>query len=164
MDRLQADKVLAAIGALEHQMAEVEELCHQEQKLIEEYRSRELERLQKKRAWLVFNLEAWVRTTGEKTIRLIHGICKLRKGRDKVEIVSMDLFLKVGSELGLVRTVPEQVEPDIRAISRVRQAHRGNSCWHRNHPGRKRTFHTQSMGRPNGNDEQRRRNRRLNWD
>jgi hypothetical protein len=116
MDRLRADATLAAIGVLECEMGEVEELCNQEIRLIEEYRCRELERLEMKRSWLLFNLEAWVRATSEKTIRLIHGVCKIRKGRDKVAIVSMEEFLKVGPGLKLVRTVPERREPDMRAI------------------------------------------------
>ena len=117
LDRLRADATLAAIKIVERQMGDVKELCDQESKLIEEYRSRELERLDKKRIWLVFNLEGWARSTGEKTIRLIHGLCKIRKGRDKVVVVASDKFMKVGPGLNLVRFVPEQMVPDLRAIA-----------------------------------------------
>jgi hypothetical protein len=117
MDRLRADAALAAIGVLERQMGEVQELCEREMRLIEEYRSRELERLDKKRSWLLLNLEGWARSTGEKTIRLIHGFCKIRKGRDKVAVIAIDEFMKVGPGLKLVRTVPEQIVPDLRAIT-----------------------------------------------
>jgi hypothetical protein len=116
VNRLRADQILAAIGTLEEGMAEANELCDKELKLIEEYRANELSRLDKKRGWLVFQLESWARSTGEKTIRLIHGTCKLRKGRDKVAVVALDEFLKIGSNLKLVRSVPEQVTPDIQAI------------------------------------------------
>ena len=116
MDRLRADQILSAIGKLEEGMADVNDLCDKEIKLIEEYRANELSRLDKKRGWLVFQLESWARSTGEKTIRLIHGICKLRKGRDKAVVVALDAFLKVGPKLKLVRTIPEQITPDIQAI------------------------------------------------
>jgi hypothetical protein len=116
MDRLRADQILAAIGKLEEGMAEVNELCEKELKLVEEYRANELARLDKKRGWLVFNLDGFMRSTGEKTLRLPHGSLKLRKGRDKVAVVALEEFLKVGSKLKLVRSVPEQITPDIQAI------------------------------------------------
>ncbi len=116
MDRVQSDRMLAAIAALEEDMAEVNELCDKELKLIEEYRANELARLDKKRSWLVFNLDGFMRSTGEKTLRLPHGSLKLRKGRDKVAVVALDEFLKIGSKLKLVRSVPEQITPDIQAI------------------------------------------------
>jgi len=116
MDRLRADQILAAISKLEEGMAEVTDLCEKELKLIEEYRANELARLDKKRSWLVFNLDGFMRSTGEKTLRLPHGSLKLRKGRDKVAVVALDEFLKIGPRLKLVRSVPEQVMPDIQAI------------------------------------------------
>jgi phage host-nuclease inhibitor protein Gam len=116
MDTLRADQILAAIGKLEEGMYDVNQLCDKELKLIEEYRSNELARLDKQRSWFVFNLDGFMRSTGEKTLRLPHGILKLRKGRDKVAITALDQFLAVGSKLGLVRTVPEEIAPDLQAI------------------------------------------------
>jgi hypothetical protein len=116
MDRLRADQILAAISKLEEGMAEVNDLCEKELNLIEEYRANEVARLDKKRSWLVFNLDGFMRSTGEKTLRLPHGALKLRKGRDKVAVVALDEFLKIGPKLKLVRSVPEQVTPDIQAI------------------------------------------------
>jgi hypothetical protein len=116
IDRLRADQILAAIAKLEAGMAEVNDLCEKELKLVEEYRANELARLDKKRSWLVFNLEGFMRASGEKTVRLPHGSLKLRKGRDKAAVVALDEFLKVGPQLGLVRTVPEELAPDLQAI------------------------------------------------
>ena len=116
LDRLQADALLRAVGKIESQMADVNDLCDSEMKLIEEYRSNELARLDKKRSWLSFNLEGFARSTGEKTLRLPHGVLKLRKGRDKVAVVAMEDFLKVAGTLGLVKTVPESFAPDNQAI------------------------------------------------
>jgi hypothetical protein len=116
MDKLRADQLLSAVAVIESQMTDVNELVEKEMKLLEEYRANELSRLDKKRAWLLFNLEGYARSSGEKTIRLPHGVLKLRKGRDKVVVVAMEEFLKVAGKLGLVRKVPESIEPDSQAI------------------------------------------------
>jgi Bacteriophage Mu Gam like protein len=116
VDRLRADQILAAIGKLEEGMYDVNQLCDKELKMIEEHHSNELARLDKKRSWFVFNLDGFMRSTGDKTLRLPHGILKLRKGRDIVAITALDQFLIVGSKLGLVRTVPEEIAPDLQAI------------------------------------------------
>jgi hypothetical protein len=121
MDRLRADQLLAAVSVLEEQMANVNDLVDKEIRLLEEYRSNELSRLHKKRSWLLFNLEAFARSSGEKTLRLPHGTLKMRKGRDKVAVVAMEDFLKVAGKLGLVRSVPESITPDNQAIlNRIR--------------------------------------------
>ena len=121
MDRLRADQLLAAVSILEEQMANVNDLVEKETRLLEEYRSSELSRLDKKRSWLLFNLEAFARSSGEKTLRLPHGVLKMRKGRDKVAVVAMEDFLKVAGKLGLVRSVPESITPDNQAIlNRIR--------------------------------------------
>ena len=116
MDRLTCDKMLATITVLEEQMAGANELVDKEIRLLEKYRSNELSRLEKKRSWLVFNLDGFMRNSVEKTIRLPHGTLKLRKGRDKIAVVSLEKFLAIGEKLGLVRTVPESAAPDIQAI------------------------------------------------
>ena len=116
VDKLRADQLLAAIAVLETQMNDVNDLVDKEMQLLEQYRSSELARLDKKRSWLVFNLEGFARSTGEKTIRLPHGILKLRKGRDRVAVVVMEEFLKKAQALGFLRTVPESYTPDTQAV------------------------------------------------
>jgi hypothetical protein len=120
-DRLKADQALAAVAKLESQMADVNKLCDDEIALIENYRKNELERLEKKRSWILFNLEGFARqqmeATGEKSLRLPHGTLALRKGRDKVEVENFDTFLKVAARYGLLRVSPEKKEPDLTAIS-----------------------------------------------
>ena len=116
MDRMRADQLLTAVSVIECHMADANELVDKEIRLLEEYRSKELGRLDKQRSWLVFNLDGYMRSTGDKTLRLPHGILKLRKGRDKVAITALDQFLAVGPKLGLVRTVPEEHAPDLQAI------------------------------------------------
>ena len=121
MDRLRADQLLAAVSILEDQMANANDLVNKEIRLLEDYRSSELGRLDKQRSWLLHNLEAFARSSGEKTLRLPHGVLKMRKGRERVSVVEMDAFLKVAGKLGLVRSVPESITPDNQAIlNRIR--------------------------------------------
>ncbi len=116
MTKLRADQLLMAIRTLEDQMAEVDRLFQEELQIIEQYRSAEGERLQKKLNWLVWNLDQFMRSTGEKTINLPHGIIKLRVGRDKVEITDLQRFLECKESQKLLRTIPESFQPDISAI------------------------------------------------
>jgi len=116
MNKLRADQMLAGIEKLDEQMNDVIKLADDEIALIEEYRTQELEKLDKKRSWLTFNLEGYIRSTGEKTITLPHGQIKLRQGRQKVQVIDMDKFLKVGDRYNLFRKIPESIEPDLQAI------------------------------------------------
>jgi len=121
MDRLRADQLLSAVSVLEGQMSDVNELVDKEITLLEGYRSNELSRLERKRSWLVFNLDGFMRSTGQKTVRLPHGELRLRKGKDRIAVVAMDKFLAIGKKLGLLRSVPESFSPDIQAIlSRIK--------------------------------------------
>jgi len=116
MNLQQANHMLKAVEVLESKMADVNTLADDEIKLIEEYRSRELARLDKQRSWLLFNLESFARSTGEKTIRLVHGVLRLRKGRDRIAVVEIEKFLPLGKKLGLLETVPETTTPNNKAI------------------------------------------------
>ena len=61
LDLLKSDQLLMAISKLESQMNEVNKLADDEIALIENYRKNELERIEKKRSWLLFNLEGFTR-------------------------------------------------------------------------------------------------------
>jgi hypothetical protein len=116
VNKLRADQLLMAVSTLDTEMADVHKLADDEIQLIENYRAKELARLDKKRSWLLWNLEQFMRSTSEKTIRLPHGTLKVRKGRDRVAIVAMEKFLSVANKLGLLRKVPEAYNPDNSAI------------------------------------------------
>jgi hypothetical protein len=116
VNKLRADQLLMAVSTLDTQMAEVNELADDEIQLIEQYRTTEIARLDKKRSWLLWNLEQFMRSTSEKTIRLPHGTLKMRKGRDRIAIVAMEKFLAVANKLKLLRKVPEEYNPDNAAI------------------------------------------------
>ena len=119
-DRKRADYALGILAKLDAQKDEANKLADEEVKLIEHYRSTELERLDKKRSWILFQLEQFMRrqaeATGEKSVRLVKGILSLRKGRDRIEIENQEEFMKVASGLGLLRTSDPKKEPDLKAI------------------------------------------------
>jgi hypothetical protein len=129
LDLLKADQLLMAVSKLESQMNEVNKLANDEIALIENYRNNELERIEKKRSWLLFNLEGFARqqceANGSKSIRLPHGSLALRKGRDKVEIDNLEVFMKVAARHGLLRITPEKKDPDLQAISAWIKLHGG---------------------------------------
>lgn len=116
MNKLRADQLLMAITVLESKMDDVNKLCDDEMQIIESYREAEIAKLEKKRSWLTWNLEQFIRSTNEKTIILPHGAIKLRLGRDKVEVSNMETFLKKASTLGFLKAIPESYEPDMQKI------------------------------------------------
>ena len=117
MTKLRADQLLMAIQVLEEQQADVDKLFQEELKIIEDYRFAEQERLQKKVNWLVWNLEQYMKSTGEKTLNLPHGILKLRMGRDKIQMADLQQFLAEAGNQKFLKTVPESFQPDVLAIS-----------------------------------------------
>jgi phage host-nuclease inhibitor protein Gam len=123
-DRLKCDLTLAALQKIQDELDNVNKLADDEVKMIEEYRTKELERLSKKMSWLSKFLEDYTRQSGEKTIKLPHGIMKLRQGRDKVEIENEAEFMKVAKEKGLTRTKPSKEEPDLVAILEFVKKHK----------------------------------------
>lgn len=114
-DALKADLSLREITRLTNELDQANKVADEEIAFIEEYRKRELERIQKQIDWQARNLEAYARSTDTKTVRLPHGILKLRQGRDKVEIDDKESFMKL-TDASLLRTVPESKQPDLARI------------------------------------------------
>ncbi len=116
MNKLRADQLLMAITVLETKMEDVDRLVDEEIHIIESYRKSEFAKLEKKCSWLTWNLEQFIRSTNEKTIKLPHGAIKLRLGRDKVEVSNMETFMKQAPKLGFLKVIPESYEPDLQKI------------------------------------------------
>jgi hypothetical protein len=114
--KLRADQLLMAISILEIKSDEINTMVDAEVALFEEYRSTEIAKLDKKMSWLAFQLEGFMKSTGEKTLALPHGELKMRKGRDKIEITDMERFLPIAQAKGLLRAIPESYEPDMRVL------------------------------------------------
>ena len=116
LDKLRADQLLQTIGVIENKMEEVNHLATEEIKIIEFFRASELGKLERQRSWLAWNLEQYIRSTNEKTIRLPHGAIKVRQAREKTVVSNMENFLLVAGKNGLLRHIPESYEPDLQAI------------------------------------------------
>jgi len=117
LDRAQADRLLMALHKLDSDTAEIESTAEAEVNLIESWKRDECSRIEKKRTYLCWQLEQYIKSTDQKTITLAHGSIRLRLGRDKVEIVDIDQFMKAAKKYGLLRTYPEYQEPDLRAVA-----------------------------------------------
>lgn len=115
-DRLKADQLLQLAAKLEDELAGVNKLADDEVALIEGYRQSETARLQRKLDFIAWQLQQFAQGTGEKTIRLVRGVLKMRQGRDRCEISDESAFLKVAGRLGLLRTVPAESKPDLTSL------------------------------------------------
>ena len=116
MSKVKADQLLMAIQVLEDKAEDLDKMVDEEIKIMEEYRQTEQERLNKRLRWLVWNLEQFMRTTGEKTVNLPHGTMKLRLGRDKVEITDLQQFLDNKVNQKFLKVIPESYQPDTQEI------------------------------------------------
>ena len=113
MNKVMADRALAAIKVLEEQADEATAVAEEEFSLIDQWRQSELMKIQKKISWLSWNLENFVKATSIKTLNLVHGTIKIRMGKNRIEVVDLEKFLPVGQRLGLVRRIEEHFEPDL---------------------------------------------------
>ncbi|MFN0157076.1 MAG: host-nuclease inhibitor Gam family protein [Bacteroidota bacterium] len=116
LDKLRADQLLMAVKVLEGQLADVNRLADDEIQIIEQYRTSEAERVQKKMRWLLWNLEQFMRSTDVKTLTLPHGVLKLRLGRDKVDVTDLNTFLNDPSNQQFLKLVPESYQPNLTTL------------------------------------------------
>jgi phage host-nuclease inhibitor protein Gam len=128
MNKLRADQALAAIAVIEEKIAETEQIAQQETDLITNWKESETAKLQNKINWLTFNLEKFIRGTGDATIALAHGTIKIRKSRDKIDIVDLQKFSAVGQRHGLLRHIDAKDEPDMNAIRAFIKLNGGKPC------------------------------------
>ena len=111
------DLLLLQIQQLQDQIAYNFGEAEKEVKIINHWALNKNHALQVKIEWMEKKLEAFIREHQSKTIDLPHGVIKLHKKQDKVEITDMELFLKhAPSEVMMV--IPEQVKPDLTMLKR----------------------------------------------
>jgi hypothetical protein len=115
MNRVSADQILAAVSVIDREMEEVSTTCRKEIELIKGWEVREMDRLDRKRAWLLMNLEMYLKDSGLRSLRCPHGEARFRKLRDRIQVTSLEEFLVQGMKLGLVRS-KEAHSPDLQAI------------------------------------------------
>lgn len=116
MNKIRADQALTAIAIMEDKIDEIEQIAQQEIDLVTSWKEVETTKLQNKINWLSFNLEKFIRGTGDSTIALAHGTIKIRKSRDKIEIVDLQKFATIGQRHGLLRHINATDEPDLNAL------------------------------------------------
>ena len=92
MNKLRADQALAAIGVIEDKIAEIKQIAQQEIELINSWKEAETTKPKTKSTGLCFNLEKYISGTADNTVTLAHGAIKIRKSRDKIEIVDLKKF------------------------------------------------------------------------
>ncbi len=116
MNKIRADEALAAIALIEEKIKEIEQIAQQEIDLYTNWKDSETAKLQNKINWLSFNLEKFIRSTGDPTITLAHGTIKIRKSRDKIDIIDLQKFTVIAQRHGLLRHIDAKDEPDMNAI------------------------------------------------
>jgi hypothetical protein len=109
------DLVLAEIRDIEQQITAIHEQAECEVALIKDWELRRCLQFQERIAFMARKLEAFIRETGQKTMDLPHGVLKIRKAPDKVEIADLAVFLQ-HARSELLSIVPENIKPDLPRI------------------------------------------------
>lgn len=115
LSRIQVDHFLMNVQALESEMSDIDKTANTIIELIRSRAMLELDRLDKKRSWILRQLEFFLKESGLRSMRCPDGEIRDRQLKDRVQIVSVDEFLPAGQKLGLVRTKQSQV-PDLSAL------------------------------------------------
>lgn len=109
------DLILIEVGKLQSEIELNFAEAEKEIEIIKEWSLNKNSKLQDKIEMLSRKLEAYIREENKKTIELPHGDLKFHKKPDKVEISSLDEFLK-SATADMIRTEPEEIKPDLNKI------------------------------------------------
>ncbi len=109
------DLLLVEIGKLNGEIKKNFDEADKEIEIIKSWALVKNSKLQEKIEYLERKLEAYIREEGLKTIDLPHGVLKMYKKQDKVEITDMETFLKSATS-EIVSVVPETIRPDLNKI------------------------------------------------
>lgn len=110
------DLLLLEISKLQKEIENTFNQADRECQIIKDWAIQINSKIQKKVEFLEMKLESYIRAEGLKTLDLAHGILKLYKRPDRVEVVDLESFLKSATQ-ELLSVIPEQVKPDVRKIS-----------------------------------------------
>lgn len=116
------DLLLLQIKQMQEQMARNFAEAEKEVKIINQWALNKNHALQVKIDLIEKRLEIFIRERKQKTIDLAHGVLKLHKKADKLEISNMDLFLK-HANAEMLTIVPEQVKADLTKIKAFVKTH-----------------------------------------
>ncbi len=109
------DLVVMEISNLEKEISNILMQAEEESKIINDWALNRSSSIQDKINFLRLKLESFTREEGKKTIDLPHGVLKIRKQPDKVEIIDMDIFLEQAKG-EMLTVIPESVKPNLNNI------------------------------------------------
>lgn len=110
-----ADLAVLKIQTLQTEVDSLTEEANKEIQIIREWQNRQTVPIQEEIEYLERKLHDFMTLQNNKTIELAHGILKLHKKPDRVEIADMDLFLKSATP-EMITIIPEQIKPDLNKI------------------------------------------------
>lgn len=111
------DMVIREISGLEEAIEKTNLIAEKDIELIKRWALEENLKRSERIEMLKGKLEAYIRSTDKKTVKLPHGILKLRQKPDKVEITDIDLFIKNANK-EMVTIIPEQIKPSLNGIKK----------------------------------------------
>lgn len=117
------DLLLVQIGKFNEEIRKNFDEADKEVEIIKSWALEKNSKLQEKIEYLERKLESYIRDEGLKTIDLPHGVLKMHKKQDKVEVTDIELFIKSASA-EIISIVPESVKPDLNKIKNFIKTHK----------------------------------------
>ena len=110
-----ADLILLEIKSLQSKINHVTDTVKKEIQILEDWALNKSVKYQDRIEFLEKKLNQFILEQDQKTIDLANGTIRLRKGREKIEIFSMEKFLSNKYSPELIR-IKEDVKPDMQKI------------------------------------------------
>ena len=117
-----ADLAVLQISSLKLDITYLTQEAEKEIQIIREWLDRQLLPILEEVEHLEHKLHDFITLKDAKTIELAHGVLKLHKKPDRVEIADMDLFLKSATP-EMISIVPEHFKPDLNKIKAFIKTH-----------------------------------------
>lgn len=117
------DLLLVEIGKLNEEIKKNFDEADKEVEIIKSWALEKNSKLREKIEYLERKLEVYIREEGLKTIDLPHGVLKMYKKQDKIEITDMETFLMFATS-EIVSVVPETIRPDLNKIKSFIKTHK----------------------------------------
>ncbi|MCE1187622.1 MAG: host-nuclease inhibitor Gam family protein [Ignavibacteria bacterium] len=116
------DLLLMQVQQMQEQIAHNFAEADKEVAIIKQWALNKNHGLQVKIEWIEKKLEAFIREKKVKTLDLPHGVLKVHKKPDKVEITDLELFLK-NARPEMLSVMPESIKPDLSKIKAYVKTH-----------------------------------------
>lgn len=116
------DFLLRELTTLEEKADRNYVVAHQEIAIINDWLIRKNAQIEERKSMIASRLEFVFRQDDVKTLDLAHGILKIRKLPDKVEITDLPVFLK-SAPGECLSVIPEEVKPNLQKIKAFLKSH-----------------------------------------